>query len=80
TQKMSGSLGGWIALTGLAWVGFDASPGSTNSADQLLGLRVLFALLPSVFFLAACAIIWRYPITEQVHARMRLDLAERRAS
>lgn len=80
TQKMAGSLGGWIALTGLAWVGFDAAPGSSNSADQLLGLRVLFALLPSVFFLAACAIIWRYPITEQVHARMRLDLAERQAS
>lgn len=75
TAKLSGSLGGWIALTGLAWVGFDASPGARNDADQLLGLRLLFSLVPSTFFLLACAIIWRYPITERVHAQLRQDLA-----
>jgi GPH family glycoside/pentoside/hexuronide:cation symporter len=82
TAKMSGSLGGWIALTGLAWVGFDPSPGAANDPDRLFGLRFMFALLPSAFFLLACAIVWRYPITERVHAQMRADLArldERRA-
>jgi Na+/melibiose symporter-like transporter len=43
----------------------------------LFGLRFLFALLPSVFFLLAGAIIWKYPITEQRHAEMRAELARR---
>jgi Na+/melibiose symporter-like transporter len=77
TAKMSGSLGGWIALTGLAWVGFNATPGALNDPDQLLGLRVLFAVLPSLFFLLAAAIIWRYPITEGRHAEMRAELEAR---
>lgn len=75
TAKLASSLGGWIALTGLAWVGFDAAPGARNEPEQLFGLRFMFALLPSAFFLLACAVIWRYPITERVHARMREDLA-----
>jgi Na+/melibiose symporter-like transporter len=74
TAKMAASLGGWIALTGLAWVGFEAAPGAANQPDQLLGLRVLFAVLPSLFFLLAAAIIWGYPITEARHAEMRAEL------
>jgi Na+/melibiose symporter-like transporter len=79
TAKMSGSLGGWIALTGLALFSFDASPGATNTPDQLFGLRFLFALLPSAFYLLAGAVIWKYPITEARHAEMRAEL-EGRAS
>jgi glycoside/pentoside/hexuronide:cation symporter, GPH family len=74
TAKMSGSIGGWIALTGLAWVGFNAAPDALNDPDQLFGLRFLFALFPSLFFLLAAAIIWRYPITEQRHREMRAEL------
>ncbi len=74
TAKLSGSLGGWLALTGLAWFGFDASPGAVNDADQLFGLRFLFALFPSTFFLLAAAVIWFYPITEARHAEMRAQL------
>ncbi len=77
TAKMSGSLGGWIALTGLAWVDFNAAPGAVNDAAQLLGLRLLFALLPSAFFLLAAAIIWRYPITAARHETMRSELEAR---
>lgn len=77
TAKMSGSLGGWIALTGLAWVGFNAAPDAVNSAGQLLGLRLLFALLPSVFFLLAGVVIWHYPITKARHAEMRAELDAR---
>lgn len=79
TAKMSGSLGGWIALTGLAWVSFDAAPGAMNDPDQLLGLRLLFALLPSAFFLLAAGIIWSYPITEARHAEMRAELEAQNA-
>ena len=77
TAKLSGSLGGTIALFGLALFGFNAAPDAINDADQLFGLRFLFAVLPSFFYLSACAIIWNYPITQEKHAEMRVELAER---
>jgi Na+/melibiose symporter-like transporter len=77
TGKLAGSLGGSIALYGLALVDFDAAHGSANGPDELLGLRVLFALLPSAFFIIAGLITWHYPITEARHAEMRAELAAR---
>lgn len=74
TQKMAGSLGGWVALTGLAIVGFNAMPGAANGDAELFGLRMLFAVLPSVFYLSAAAMMWNYPITEQRHAELRAEL------
>ncbi len=77
TAKMSGSLGGSIAIYGLALVGFDAAPGAINDAEQLFGLRFLFSLFPSLFFLSAGAVIWKYSITEERHAEMRAELEAR---
>ncbi len=74
TQKMAGSVGGWIALSALAWVGFNAVPGASNGADELLGLRMLFALVPSTFYILAGVVIWNYPITRERHAQMRAEL------
>ena len=80
TAKLAGSVGGSIALFGLAMVGFDAAPGATNDEDQLFGLRFLFALFPSVFYLGACAIAWNYPITREKHLEMRNELDARAAN
>lgn len=77
TAKMSGSLGGSIAIYGLALVGFDAAPDAINDAEQLFGLRFLFSLFPSLFFLSAGAVIWKYSITEERHAEMRAELEAR---
>ena len=74
TQKVAGSVGGSIALAGLAVVGFHATKGAVNGPDELLGLRVLFALLPSAFYLLAGAVIWNYPITRERHAELRAAL------
>jgi Na+/melibiose symporter-like transporter len=77
---MTGSLGTWIALTSLAWVGFDASPNGYNNPDQLFGLRLLFSTIPSVFYFIAMAIIWNYPITKAKHTEMRQELETRNLS
>jgi Na+/melibiose symporter-like transporter len=74
TQKLAGSLGGWIALSALAWVGFNAAPGTANGDGELLGLRLLFALIPSAFYLSASAVIWNYPITRARQQEMRAEL------
>jgi len=77
--KATASLGAWIALTGLALFGFDADPEAVNGPDELFGLRFLFATLPSVFFLAAAAVVWNYPITEARHAALRAQLEQQAA-
>lgn len=80
TAKLAGSIGGSIGLYGLAYIGFNPTEPELNSASQLWGLKVLFALLPSAFYLAACAIIWHYPITEERHAQLRRELEAKNQS
>ena len=41
---------------------------------QLLGLKLLFSTLPSFFFITAIIIIWKYPITEEMHSKIRNEL------
>ena len=74
-QKATASFGGAIALFGLAWWGFDPTPGAVNGEFEMFGLRLLFSTLPSMFFLGAAAIAWRYPITASRHAQIRAELS-----
>ena len=80
TAKLSGSLGGSIGLFGLALIGFNANTPELNSMETLWWLKFLFAMFPSVFYLSACAIIWRYPITEERHRELRQQLEARQMS
>lgn len=74
TFKSAAAFGAWLALACLALVGFDAAPNAVNGEAPLLGLRLLFAVLPSAFFLLAGAMVWNYPITEARHAELRAQL------
>lgn len=74
TYKMAASLGTWLALAGLAWFNFDPNPANVNTPEQLFGLRFLFALAPSIFYVGACVAIWKYPITRAKHAEVRAEL------
>ncbi len=78
TSKMTGSVGTWIALTALAWISFNTGPDAYNNSSQLFGLKFLFSTLPSIFFLLAVAIIWKYPITEEMHSKIQVQLKEQR--
>ena len=79
TTKIAMSVGPWLALMMLAWIGFDATPGAENEAGHLLGLSMVYALSPTVFFSLAAVLALSYPITEERHSRMRAALARRRA-
>jgi len=76
-QKATASIGGAIAMFGLALWGFNAAPGAINSEDEIFGLRFLFSTLPSIFYFSAAAIVWKYPITEERHSEIRAALAAR---
>ena len=77
TAKLSGSLGGSLGLFGLAYIGFNSVEPELNTPEQLFGLKFLFAMFPSIFYLTACAIIWNYPISEERHRELRKELEER---
>jgi len=77
--KLASSLGGWLALQALALVGFDASNGAQNTPEALMGLRVTFAVLPALIFVAAAFVMWSYPITRERQARLRAAIDRRNA-
>ena len=64
----------WLALTALSWISFNTGTDVSNGPTQLLGLKLLFSTLPSFFFIAAIIIIWKYPITEEMHSKIRNEL------
>jgi len=74
TYKLAASFGTWFALAGLGWFSFNPSPEMVNTPEQLFGLRFFFALAPSLFYLGACIVIWKYPITREKHAEVRAEL------
>ena len=74
TSKLAGSIGTWLALTALSWINFNTGLDVNNSPSQLFGLKFLFSTLPSFFFLTAIIIIWKYPITEEMHSKIRDQL------
>ena len=78
TQKMTASIGSWLALTTLAWVGFNTGPDAYNDSSQLFGLRLLFSSMSSIFYFIAVAIIWKYPITEEEHSKIRENLEKQK--
>lgn len=80
TAKLSGSLGGSIGIFGLALIGFNSAQPELNTLEHLWGLKFLFAMFPSIFYLTACAIIWNYPITEEKHQELRTELESRNMS
>jgi Na+/melibiose symporter-like transporter len=59
----------------LALIGFDPAPGARNGREALLGLELLFAFPSAALALAAAVVVWRWPITAEVHADIRAQLA-----
>ena len=73
-QKATASIGGAVAMFGLALWGFNAESPELNGDSEIFGLRFLFSTFPSIFFLTAAAIVWKYPITEERHSEIRAAL------
>ena len=46
---------------------------------MLFVVSFTFAVVPAIFFLLAVLIVWRYPVTEVRHSKIREVLESRRA-
>lgn len=78
TSKLVAAMGVGISMPVLALLGFD--PRGATTPEQVDTLRTYFALAPVIFYLAAAATVWGYPITAEVHASLRARLEERNAA
>lgn len=75
--KLSLALAIGIAFPVLDLIGFEA--GGDNSEGALLGLAMLYGLLPVAIKLAATALVWGFPIDAEEQAERRRRLDERTA-
>jgi GPH family glycoside/pentoside/hexuronide:cation symporter len=63
-----------IMFWALALFSFDPAPDSANTASAVLGLQLLYVGLPILLSVAAGWIAFRYPLTAERHAQIRLEL------
>ena len=74
TSKISTALGTFLAIWALSFTDFNAKLLSENSFDDLLALRVLYAIVPAVFFIFAIVIAVRFPLTAQRQADLQAQI------
>jgi Na+/melibiose symporter-like transporter len=75
--KLAQSVGPMLALLMLDATGFDAAPKTTNTEDDLFGLRVLYSFGTPVFYTLAALVIWNYPLTQKRHLKIRASIERR---
>ena len=76
TQKLGYAIPVGLTYPILGLIGFDPTPGATNSSSAIEGLTFLFVFPPLLLGALAAWLIWRWPITAEVHARIRAELAQ----
>lgn len=76
-QKTGIMLGGFVPGMVFAWVGFAAN--QAQSPEALLGIRVMFTLLPAALAITGAILMRFYPLTDAFVARMERELAARSA-
>lgn len=73
--KVTGALGTAICGWGLKLTGYVEGVAQTPMA--LLGIRVMFTILPAVLLLICVPLLIRYPITKKSHAKIMEDIEQR---
>lgn len=76
--KCAASFGG-LSLPILAFVGYSAAAGATNTPDDLVWLGVLYGVVPTAVFVFAFYLCVTWPLTDRLHEKV-LRLVEKRYS
>ena len=75
-DKAAIGLAVFVGLQGLHAIGYE--PNVKQNATVVEGMKFLYCLLPAFFHLGALVVFQRFPITPEVHARIRAQLDVRR--
>ena len=70
--KVSAMVAVWAAAILVDFSGF--VPGTNNSDEAMLALRIYYCLGCAAFFLPALFLTWFYPLTKEKHQELRLEL------
>ncbi len=76
TGKITGALG--IAICGWGLKLFGYVEGVQQTELSLLGIRLMFSVLPVVLLLVSVILLMRYPITRETHAKVLKELNRRK--
>jgi GPH family glycoside/pentoside/hexuronide:cation symporter len=76
--KFTGALG--VAVSGWALSLFGYVPNVEQTTHALFGIRLFFAIVPTVVILISLPFLIWYPITRENHAKLVRELAERAAA
>jgi GPH family glycoside/pentoside/hexuronide:cation symporter len=76
-QKMGLTIGG----AGAGWMldAFGFVPNAEQSDDAMLGIRLMFCVIPAALALLNAGFIWLYPLSTEETERMQAELAARRS-
>jgi GPH family glycoside/pentoside/hexuronide:cation symporter len=77
SKKLAAALGIGIALFALGRTGY--VPNQPQTQTVRLALRIMYALVPCLCNLAGFAIALRYPISADMHTRIRTAIEEKQA-
>ncbi|MEQ9518599.1 MAG: MFS transporter [Parvibaculum sp.] len=77
-QKLAMAIGGALAGVVLASTGYVAN--EAQSPEALGGILAMVSLLPVAALTVGSIAIWFYPIDEELHARMRMEIKARATS
>ena len=76
TTKLALSIGPFLALSLLAFVGFQ--PGASNTAEGLTGLTLLFVFGPAIGFWIAAIFAWNHPLDQRAQAKLIEEISQSR--
>jgi GPH family glycoside/pentoside/hexuronide:cation symporter len=75
--KLAQSVGPWLALLLLGYVGYQAAPGAENTAEATLAMKLVYVGGPTLGYLAAALLTLNYSLTESQHKEIREALDRR---
>ena len=76
--KLGVAIGGWLQLRLLDAFGYEANVAQTPEA--LMGIKLLFSVIPAAFILICGILLCFYPVNEKLLATIEVDLKERKKS
>lgn len=79
TNKVSSAISVGITFTVLAWMGYNAQDGATNSPEAIENLQIVYLAGPLVFCVLGALTMIGYQLGPQQHAEIRRALDERDA-
>jgi glycoside/pentoside/hexuronide:cation symporter, GPH family len=75
TNKVGYTLSVGITYPLLDLIGFSGRVGAANAPRALSGILLVFVVPPAALLAVAAAMLWRFPLGEREHARLRAQIA-----